>query len=131
MTIILVMARVNVFEVKARLSEYLDRAVRGERIIVCRHNRPVAELRGIQQARTAPRPVGPLPGRPVFQVPPAFFEPLSEQELAAWEGSGGSEPLDSPAPPVRRRSPRIPGKRAKAAPAKRKPTARRPPRRRP
>jgi prevent-host-death family protein len=39
----MVMFRVNVFEVKARLSEYLDRAARGERIVVCRHNKPVAE----------------------------------------------------------------------------------------
>ena len=41
----IVMFKVNVFEVKAKLSEYLDRAARGERIVICRHNKPVAELR--------------------------------------------------------------------------------------
>ncbi|HVZ22359.1 MAG TPA: type II toxin-antitoxin system prevent-host-death family antitoxin [Vicinamibacterales bacterium] len=87
------MIRVNVFEVKARLSEYLDRASRGERIIVCRHNKPVAELRAIEPARTEPRPTGPLPGRPRFDVPPSFFEPLAEEDLAAWEGADVAYPL--------------------------------------
>ena len=41
----MVMIKVNVFEVKAKLSEYLDRAARGDRIVIYRHNKPVAELR--------------------------------------------------------------------------------------
>jgi prevent-host-death family protein len=81
------MVKVNIFEAKARLSAYVDRAARGERILICRHNTPVAELRPVAEARTAPRPVGPLPGRPVFEVPPAFFEPISDDELDGWEGS--------------------------------------------
>ena len=82
----MVMFKVNVFEVKAKLSEYLDRAARGERIVICRHNRPVAELRAIEEARTEPRPIGPLPGRPTFDIPPAFFKPLGDEELELWEG---------------------------------------------
>jgi len=82
----MVMLKVNIFEVKAKLSEYLDRAARGERIVICRHNRPVAELRAIEEVRTEPRPVGPLPGRPAFEIPPAFFEPLGVEELELWEG---------------------------------------------
>lgn len=89
----MVMVKVNVFEVKARLSEYLDRAARGERIVVCRHNKPVAELRAIEPARTEPRPTGPLPGRPRFEVPSSFFEPLPEEELVAWEGGDVAYPL--------------------------------------
>lgn len=80
------MIRVNIFEAKARLSEYLDRAAQGERIVVCRHNTPVAELRPVSAVRTEPRPVGPLPGRPGFEVPPSFFEPLPDDELESWEG---------------------------------------------
>jgi prevent-host-death family protein len=82
----MVMTKVNVFEIKARLSEYLDRAAQGERIVVCRHNKPVAELRAIEQARTEPRPIGPLPGRPRFDVPASFFEPLPADELELWDG---------------------------------------------
>lgn len=82
----MVMIRVNVYEVKAKLSEYLNRAIRGERIVICRHNRPVAELRPVTETRTEPRPIGPVSGRPTFDVPPAFFEPLSSDELDLWEG---------------------------------------------
>lgn len=80
------MFRVNVFEIKAKLSEYLDRAANGERIVICRHNKPVAELRAVEQVRTEPRPVGPLPGRPVFDVPSSFFDPLPDEDLDFWDG---------------------------------------------
>jgi prevent-host-death family protein len=81
----IVMLKVNVFEIKAKLSEYIDRAVKGERIVICRHNRPVAELRAIQEVRSEARPIGPLPGRPTFAVPATFFEPLTDKELDLWE----------------------------------------------
>jgi prevent-host-death family protein len=100
----MVMIKVNIFEAKARLSEYLDRAARGERIVVCRHNTPVAELRPVSAVRTEPRPVGPLPGRPVFEVPPSFFEPMSDDELDSWDGAMPAYPLpsrSSPAKPTR------------------------------
>jgi antitoxin (DNA-binding transcriptional repressor) of toxin-antitoxin stability system len=87
------MSKANVHEVKAKLSEYLDRAVRGEHIIICRHNKPVAELRALEQVRTKPRPIGPLPGRPTFDVPVSFFEPMADDDLAAWEGGDPSDPL--------------------------------------
>lgn len=89
----MVMSKVNVFEVKAKLSEYLDRAMRGERIVICRHNKPVAELRAIEEVRTEPRPIGPLPGRPTFEIPPSFFDPLPQDELDVWEGVAATDPL--------------------------------------
>jgi prevent-host-death family protein len=89
----MVMIKVNVFEVKAKLSEYLDRAAKGERIVICRHNKPVAELRAVEQARTEPRPIGPLPGEPRFEIPESFYEPMSEEELALWEGGHAGDPL--------------------------------------
>ena len=87
------MSKVNVFEMKAKLSEYLDRATRGERIVICRHNKPVAELRAIEEVRTQPRPIGPLAGRPTFDVPASFFDPLPQEELDLWEGVAASDPL--------------------------------------
>ncbi len=83
----IVMSKVNVFEIKAKLSEYLERAAGGERIVICRHNTPVAELRPVDATRTEERPIGPLPGRPTFEVPPSFFEPLTDDELDLWEGA--------------------------------------------
>ena len=89
----MVMLKANVFEVKAKLSEYLDRVARGEHVVICRHNRPVAELRAIDQVRTEPRPIGPLPGRPTFDIPASFFEPLPADELDRWEGVAATDPL--------------------------------------
>jgi prevent-host-death family protein len=99
------MLKTNIADVKARLSEYLERAERGERILICRRNKPVAELRAIEQVRTDPRPVGPLPGRPLFQIPPSFFDAMPADELDLWEKSGSTDPLSQgPAPATRRES---------------------------
>ena len=82
----MVVIKTNVADAKAKLSEYLERAERGERIVICRHNRPVAELGPVAVSRTEPRPLGPLEGRPGFTIDAAFFEPLPEAELDSWDG---------------------------------------------
>jgi prevent-host-death family protein len=41
------MIMVNIFEAKAKLSEYLEAVARGERVLICNRNRPVAELRAL------------------------------------------------------------------------------------
>jgi prevent-host-death family protein len=109
MTIIKVMIKVNIFEIKAKLSEYLDRAAHGEHIVICRHNKPVAELRAVEELRAEPRPVGPLPGRPRFDVPSSFFAPLPDEDLDLWDGgttAGVSTAAEATPPygPRRRRS---------------------------
>ena len=108
----MVMFKTNVAEVKARLSEFLDRAARGERIVICRHNKPVAELRPVEDTRTEPRPIGPLPGRPAFEVPPSFFEPMPEDEIELWEGVGSTHPMPDTASPAGRRPSRAAEARA-------------------
>lgn len=104
MTKHMVMSMVNVFEIKAKLSEYLDRAAGGERVIICRHNKPVAELRALEPVQAQPRPVGPLAGRPTFEIAPTFFDPLPDDELDAWEGEVPAHPAQGNwptyAPPV-------------------------------
>jgi prevent-host-death family protein len=76
---------VNIFEAKAKLSEYLDMAAHGERVLICKRNRPVVELHAVQSARTAPRPVGLARGQ--MTVPPSFFEPLPDNVLSGFEGA--------------------------------------------
>jgi prevent-host-death family protein len=76
-----------------KLSEYLDRAARGERVVIYRHNTPVAQLGPVESVRTEPRPIGPLPGETPFEVPASFFEPLSDEELDLWEAVGPTDPL--------------------------------------
>ena len=119
------MFRANVFEVKAKLSEYLDRAARGERIVICRHNTPVAELRAAEAVRREPRPIGPLPGRPRFDVPPSFFEPLPADELDLWEGIGSTDALSPASAPRSRRGARkiAEAKAQYGKPARRQPSA--------
>lgn len=75
---------INIFEAKAKLSEYLELVSGGERVLICKRNRPVAELRAVESPRTAPRPIGLGKGR--VEVPDAFFEPLPEDLLDGFEG---------------------------------------------
>jgi prevent-host-death family protein len=85
MTNNMTMIVVNIFEAKAKLSEYLDMAAQGERVLICKRNRPIVELHAVQSARTEPRPVGLGRGR--VSVPHSFFEPLPEALLAGFEGA--------------------------------------------
>jgi prevent-host-death family protein len=120
------MFKANVFDVKARLSEYLDRAAQGERIVICRHNKPVAELRPVTSGRTEPRPMGPLPGRPTFDVPSSFFEPLSDEELDAWEGMVFTDPdVSARTAPSGRSASKVAQTSRKDAPARRRRATRR------
>jgi prevent-host-death family protein len=66
------MKKVNIFEAKAKLSEYLDLAQKGEQVFICRRNHPVAELRPVAARRTSPRPLGGTP----IDISSAFYEPL-------------------------------------------------------
>lgn len=79
------MVEINIHDAKTHLSELLVRVEAGETAILCRRNRPVAELRPLPPPPSRePRPVGLARGR--LQIQPAFFEPLPEAIEAAFEG---------------------------------------------
>lgn len=82
------MIKVNVGNAKTHLSRYLDLVERGETVVVCRRNVPIAEFRPVAKLHTEPRPVGIDRG---MEVPPGFFEPLPDGLLDAFEGGGGPE----------------------------------------
>ncbi len=88
------MNKVNIHEAKAHLSEYLDAAERGERIVICRRNRPVAELRLIGAIRTRPRPLGGAAGH--FDVSTSFFDPLPDDVLETFYAGGYGAPRRDP-----------------------------------
>jgi prevent-host-death family protein len=93
------MIMVNINEAKAKLSEYLDAVERGERVMICKRNRPVAELKGVPVAvAITPRPIGGVSG---IVMPPSFFDPLPDELLDAFEG----RPLQRRASRVAERSP--------------------------
>jgi len=78
------MIRLNIHEAKTHLSRYLKRLARGERIVLCLRNVPIAEIRPLPAPETKPRPIGLAKGR--FSVPPSFFEPLPDDVVRAFEG---------------------------------------------
>ena len=79
------MIRVNVAEAKTHLSRYLESVERGETVVLCRRNVPIAEIRAIPRPARELRPVGIDRG---MTIPAAFFEPLPDDLLAAFEGGG-------------------------------------------
>lgn len=84
------MFKVNIHEAKAKLSEFIEAVERGDRVVICRRNRPVAELRAIVATRTATRPLGA--SVPAFDVPPSFFAPLPDDLLDDFDGAAESAP---------------------------------------
>ena len=76
---------VNIAEAKAKLSEYVDAVAKGEHVIICNRNRPVAELRPIEATRLGPRDLSPMFPGETFMTD-AFFEPMTDGELREWYG---------------------------------------------
>jgi prevent-host-death family protein len=72
---------INIHEAKARLSAYLDAVATGETVVICKRNRPIAELRAVEQKRTEPRPLGGTKG---IVIPPSFFDPMPDDWLDAF-----------------------------------------------
>ena len=78
------MIKLNIHEAKTHLSRYLERLARGEKILLCKRNIPIAEIRGLPRQRNTKRPIGLAKGK--FKVPPAFFEPLPAELIDAFHG---------------------------------------------
>jgi antitoxin (DNA-binding transcriptional repressor) of toxin-antitoxin stability system len=74
----------NIHEAKTHLSRYLSELAEGERILLCRRNRPIAEIRLLPESADGPRPIGL--GKGSVQVPDTFFEPLPEEMLGLFGG---------------------------------------------
>ncbi|MGH7923490.1 MAG: type II toxin-antitoxin system Phd/YefM family antitoxin [Candidatus Binatus sp.] len=78
------MIRLNIHEAKTHLSKHLRRVKKGETIILCERNVPIAEIRPIKPENRGPRPIGLDKGRLV--VPENFNDPLPDWLLDAFEG---------------------------------------------
>jgi len=97
------MIMVNVHELKARLSEFLEAVGRGEQVVVCKRNQPMAEIVPVGHKRTAQRPIEPGPHR--FDVADAFFQPLPSEFLDGFD-SAAVFPDPAAAPPAVAERPR-------------------------
>lgn len=81
------MLRINISEMKSRLSAALATAEGGETVIICRRNKPIAELKAIAPRQFKERPVGLAAKEyPDWEISKEFFEPLPDDILAAFNG---------------------------------------------
>jgi len=76
------MSSATVHEAKTNLSKLIERACRGEEVIIMRGATPVVRLVPIGKVKGRRQP-GALRGK--LQIGPEFFEPLPPEELSAWE----------------------------------------------
>ena len=76
------MTTVNVNEAKTNLSRLLKQVEAGEEVVIARNGSPVARL--VRVRPRGKRQFGSMRGR--IKIDDSFFDPLPEEELAAWEG---------------------------------------------
>jgi len=74
---------VNLYEAKTHLSELVERAARGEEVVIAKTGEPKARLVPLARAAKHRKP-GDWKGRVV--IAPDFDAPLSEEILAGFEG---------------------------------------------
>ncbi|RYG23476.1 type II toxin-antitoxin system prevent-host-death family antitoxin [bacterium] len=79
------MKRVNIADAKAHLSEYLREVKRGETLVICERNVPVAEVRayGTSSEEDRTPKFGTL--RDEAWAKDDAFAPMTEDELREWE----------------------------------------------
>lgn len=72
---------INVHEAKTHFSRLLEQAHAGQEIVLAKAGKPYARLVPLE-----PRKGKRQPGRLAGKIDETFFEPLPDEELAAWEG---------------------------------------------
>lgn len=80
------MIKTNIHDAKTHLSEYLAKLGEGETIVLCKRNKPVAEIRLLPRQPAKRRPIGLAAA--TFSVPASFFEPLPEDVIRSFNGEG-------------------------------------------
>lgn len=78
--------RIEARQVHERFDELLQFVAAGQRVVICREGRPIAEMMGVSSPPKWPRPIGLAAGR--VRVPPEFFDPLPDDLLDMFEGKG-------------------------------------------
>jgi antitoxin (DNA-binding transcriptional repressor) of toxin-antitoxin stability system len=80
------MIKLNIHEAKTHLSRYLSRIEKGEKVLLCRRNVPIAVISALANPSTKKRAIGLAKGE--FTVPDSFFEPLPDDVVASFRGEG-------------------------------------------
>ncbi len=86
------MASFTVHEAKSNLSKLMARAEAGEEIVIARREKPAVRLVPVEEGRKKPRAPGALAHLRGKLPDDLFLQPLSEDELQAWEGKYSFDP---------------------------------------
>jgi prevent-host-death family protein len=78
------MIKLNVREAKTHLSHYLEEVQKGEKILLCKRNYPVAGIKPIPSHRNSRLPIGLAKSE--FQMPDTFFKELSDEKVMPFDG---------------------------------------------
>jgi prevent-host-death family protein len=76
------METITIHKAKTQLSRLIEKACRGEDVVIARGSKPVVRLVAIEDPRGDRKP-GALKGK--LKVGPEFFDPLPDDELECWE----------------------------------------------
>ncbi len=87
----------TVHEAETQLSKLMERAERGEEVIIARGDEPAVKITAVEAKRKPKRQPGMLKGV-IPEFPDSFFfDPLPEEELKLWEEGYEGDPLNQPA----------------------------------
>jgi prevent-host-death family protein len=84
----------TVHEAKTHLSKLIERAERGEEVIIARGDKPVVKVTAIENKPKPKRQPGMLKG--LIHIPDSFFDPMTEEELRLIEEGHEGDPLRLP-----------------------------------
>jgi prevent-host-death family protein len=84
---VIVLIHSNINEIKTHLSSYLEKVVRGETVVICKRNIPIAEIKPITRLSHEKRPIGLAKKKyPEFELTGECLEPLPDDIIASFYG---------------------------------------------
>lgn len=75
------MIKINIHKAKTQFSHYLNLVEKGEKVIICKRNVPIAEFCLLPEKKQK-RAIGQC--KEHFEVPAKFFQPLPKNMLRAF-----------------------------------------------
>jgi prevent-host-death family protein len=84
----------TVHEAKTHLSKLIERAERGEEVVIARGDKPAVRLEPVAAIRKPKRQLGALKG--LIHIHESFFEPMSQEEIREIEEGHPGDPLRAP-----------------------------------
>jgi antitoxin (DNA-binding transcriptional repressor) of toxin-antitoxin stability system len=79
------MTQIDVAQLESNPGEYLAQVVQGETIVICKDQRPIAEIRPVMPPLQGPRPLGLGAGSAVIH--PTFYDPLPDEVIDSFYNS--------------------------------------------